>query len=591
MKSHIPQQLRYWVSVILPIALGLAFVLSTGPQVQSYFFSLLNSDIPSVYGSAYQESVVRFPSLGTWVGAGLEWHFLLMALSITVFAVRRPEPRLIVWRAALASLLILCIFDFGFGLLNNQLTSKGMAENAVGNLIGGILIAAILVAMLSVADFLYAHAPVGLTGKRAVAAGTSLLSGLFCCCLAYYLSDLFYNPLPVKFEAYFSAPAHGAAVPERASPSSRPKERDELQPFSFAPAKSIVGDATWTSGREPLKVQMLTGNNGQKYQVSLALLSGCLTRNQVKGLNTDTPWLVLNDVDVLEVSFDPGITNFFTMIDDVQTSRFKVDVGFVGQFNINQDAQSKRLEVTQFVGKDASLEFHNGADEQSFVLSAPAMGMIGDRVSLSSRILTLKIGTQTFLLKFDPPRNASRSDKVVCSVQQVPRPTTTELNLKSVESVNLIAGVLVKVSRKKEASLMGIEDLGFRVSGDGWLGLVGLRPEQLERQPLGTLGMLQVQGNVTDLVIDGSPLTVRSLDTYTVIGDLKVAYGDQGRLRVTGRPTRLWKDRSRMNLTKWEKLGWEAKVFVLGLLGSAAAFLSPLLARRLRTNNRFTWVS
>ena len=42
------------VTLVLPIAICLALILATGPQSQYYVMSLLNSDVPSVYGSAYK---------------------------------------------------------------------------------------------------------------------------------------------------------------------------------------------------------------------------------------------------------------------------------------------------------------------------------------------------------------------------------------------------------------------------------------------------------------------------------------------------------------------------------------------------------
>lgn len=578
--------------VIAPITLGLAFVLSTGPQIQSYLISLLNSDLPSVYGSAYQESLANFPRLSAWVGAGFEWHVLLMALLITLTVVQRSEARLVAWRAAVASFLVLCTFDIGLGLFQRQLTVKWMVENAAGNLLGGILIAALLVTIFSITDFLYSHAPAGNVGKRAVAAGSALLGGLFSCCLVYYLVDFFYNPLPVKFEAYFSAPASGTVVPKPTTPSSAPKGRNEMRPFSFVPAKPIKGNVTWTSAEGALKVKLQTRDNGPMDQVSIALFSGCRSWDEVKELKVVAHWLVVDNVDALEVSFDPGLTNFFTTVREAQTSSFRVDAGVVGIFNIDQDAQSKRLKVTQFVGDDASLEFDSSADEQSFFLSAPILRSINGQPSLSSRIMTLKVGMQTYFLKFDPPRNAHRSDKVVCSLHQdTQSKPTAESGFISVGPVDIMAGVLVKVRRKDAALLVNDMNAGFRVSGGGgWLGLVGLQPEQLENHSLGTLRMFQVRGNITDLVLDGSPATARPLDTYTAMGDLRAAYGDQGKLHVAGRVKSLWRDQSRMNPTKWEKLGWEAKVFMLGLLGAVLAFLWPLLAQRLRANSRFTWM-
>lgn len=591
MNSRISPHLHFWATIIAPVALGLAFVLSTGPQVQTYLFSLLNSDVPSVYGSAYREVLNEFPALSTWVSAGFAWQYLLMALSITLVAIKGSEPRLIAWRAALASFLILSTFDIGFGLFQGDLTATWAVANAVGNLLGGIVIAAILIAILSFADFLYLHVPVSNLSRSAIAAGSALLGGLFCCCLVYYITDLFYNPLPVKFETHFAAPAMVAVVAKEISQSLAPKVEDEARQFSLVPPNTIAGNATWTSVEGMLSVKMLTGNEGLKYQVSVTILSGCTTRDEVKKLSAVVPWLVVDDVDDLEVSFDSGSTDFFTMNQKMQASKFKIGTGTVSMFNIDQDSTSKLLKVTQYVDDKAYLEFHS-TDEQSFLLLAPVLGSISKKTSLLPRILMLKIGKQIFSFKFDPPRNARRNEKVVCSVRgNIQGQSKAELGFISIGPVDLFAGVLVKVSRKENALLASEEDIGFRVSGGGgFLALGGLQPEQLANHSLGSLQMLQVRGNVTDLVLDDSTATALPLNTYTAVGELQTAYGIEGKLRVSGQAKRLWKDQSRMNPTKWEKLGWEAKLFILGLMGSVAAFLWHFLAQRLRANKRFTWM-
>jgi hypothetical protein len=591
-KSKVLQHLSRWALVIVPTVLGLALILSTGPQIQSYLISLLNSDVPSVYGSAYQESLANFPRLSAWVGAGFEWGVLLMALLITLAVVQRSDAKLVAWRAALASILVLCTFDIGLGLFQQQLTLKWVVENAAGNVLGGIFLTAVLVIIFSIADFLYSHAPVSNAGKRVVAAGSVLVGGLVLCCLVYYLVDFFYNPLPVKFDAYFAAPASGTVAAKPTTPTLAFRGRDEVRPFSFVPSKEIKGNVIWTGVEGALKVKLLTRDSRPMDHVSIALLSGCSTWDEVKVLNDIAPWLAVDNVDALEVSFDTGPSSFFTMFSEAQTSRFKVDAGVVGNFNIDQDAQSKHLKVTQVVGEDASLEVDSSANEQSFFLSAPVLRLIHGKPSLSSRILNLKVDARTYFLKFDPPKNARSADKVVCSENQdMQRKPAGDSDFISVGPVDIMTGVVVKVRRKDAALMVNDMNVALRVSGGGgWLSLVGLQPKQLENHSLGALQMFQVRGNITDIVLDGSPATTRPLDTYTAMGDLQAAYGDQGKLHVAGRVKSLWKDQSRMNPTKWEKLEWEAKVFMLGLLGSLLAFFGRVLAKRLRGNSRFTWM-
>jgi hypothetical protein len=591
MKASVLRHLRYWVAVIFPITFGLAFVLSAGPQIQASLFSLVNSDMPSIYGSAYQESLIKFPSLLSWLKAGFEWQFLMMSLLISIVALLRSEPRRMAWRAVFASFIVLCIFDIGFGLIYGQVTARWIGENVIANLIGGILIAAVLLVILYVADFLYLHVPAGNFGRMAVAAGSSALVGLSFSCFFYYISDVFYNPLPVKFDAYFSAPVGGALAPGSDLRTSSLTGKTDVRSFSFVPEEPIKGDATWTSGEGALGVKMVDGGNGRKYKISVAFLSGCSTKEEVKKLGEITPSLVIGDSSAFEASFDSGLTNFFTIVPEEKATKIKLDVGVVSMFSLDQDSQTKRLKVTQFVGHDASLELH-ASNEQSFVLTAPLMNSAGQgKLSISPRVISIKIEKQTFSFAFGPPRKVSRSDKIVCSIfKDVQRQSMSESTIVSVDESTLIPGVLVKIS-KDDAALVDVEDMKLRVSGgNGWITLVDLQSEQLANHSAGELRMLQVRGNVTDLILDGTPATARPLDSYTAMGELRATYGSEGNLRVSGRAKSLWKDQARMNPTKWEKLDWEVKAFLLGLFSGGTAFLWRLLAQCLRGNKRFSWI-
>lgn len=592
MKSLSTKYLAYFSSVVVPVTFGLAFVLATGPHIQRYLISLLNTDIPSIYGSAYKESIIVFPRLSEWVGAGFTWPFLLMALLITFFAVRPAEPRLVAWRTAAASFVLLCVYDLTSGYFGKQFTIAWLVENSVSNLLGGVLISGFLVTALSLADFLYLHIPGGSVKKRIISGVGALASGLLFCCLIYYLTDFFYNTLPVRLEISFAAPVNGAAAPMPNAQSSDLIKKSMVQPFSFVPANEITGNATWTSGEQGLEVNLLPNNNRQTYQVSVTLLSGCGTPDQVKKLDDDAYWLEANNIDALKVSFDPGLTQFFTLLRDSQTSSFKIGSGKVSMFNIDQDGQSKSLNVTQFLGDDTFLDLESITDEQSFFLSAPLLKTIGKETSLSSRTLTLTIGTQKYLLIFHPPERTLQSkEKVICSVRQEQQ--KAEPGFTILKPTNLVAGVMIKV-RRKEIGAMRVDTLktALRVTGGaGWLGLVGLQPEQLKNHSLGTLKMFSLRGNVIDYVIDGSPLAIRPPDEYSALGEMQIKYGDQGKLYVEGRANRLWKNQHRMNPTKWEKLGWETKIFLLGLFGTFFTSLWPLLAQRLRVNRRFAWIN
>jgi hypothetical protein len=163
--------------------------------------------------------------------------------------------------------------------------------------------------------------------------------------------------------------------------------------------------------------------------------------------------------------------------------------------------------------------------------------------------------------------------------------------MEGIEDVANVAGLLIKITRQ-DTTAISSDDLNLEVKADGgWIEVREIKPQQLDHKALGVIDMFQIQGNIADFLIDDSATNVRSLDTYTGIGDMEVQYGDNGKLRMTGRADRLWKDKGRLNPTKWEKLGWEVKAFMLTLLGGVGLFLWTVLVRSLKSNQKFSWMT
>src|SRR5882724_5087955 len=52
-----------WAFSGATLVLSLSLITGTGPALQHYVLSLIYNDSPSIYGSAYQESVAIFPGI------------------------------------------------------------------------------------------------------------------------------------------------------------------------------------------------------------------------------------------------------------------------------------------------------------------------------------------------------------------------------------------------------------------------------------------------------------------------------------------------------------------------------------------------
>jgi hypothetical protein len=86
-------------SVFAGVALvvTLSLILSTGPHIQKHILALLNSNAPSIYGTAYENMVAAQVDLRDWLLSSFAWPYVLMAGIITELSELVPS-RETVWR-------------------------------------------------------------------------------------------------------------------------------------------------------------------------------------------------------------------------------------------------------------------------------------------------------------------------------------------------------------------------------------------------------------------------------------------------------------------------------------------------------------
>jgi hypothetical protein len=594
MTNTIFPRLAYFFKFILPSTIGVSFIVSMGPQIQLYLLSFLNSEVPSIYGSAYKDQLIEFPSLRQWAEVGLNWNYMLMAAVIIGFSLNDPKPRTVLWRSAISSFFVLTCIDFGYAILNNMLTVKYAAENIIGNLVGGVFLSALVVVFICMANFLYVHIPTNKMGKTIAAAVAVMSSGFLFLCLTYYLADLLYHPLSVRIEAHLSAPLSGDIVYKRGSGERLEGSDSIIETQSLVPDKRTRANATWSSPEGHQKIVIHRLGVDKRYSVSINLLSGWCTPEDVKKLNLGNSPISMNGIEQANISFDHGMSIFQTINADSSQSKFALNTGNISMFWLEQDADKKKIQLTNFVSEGATAKISNSDKEQVFLLSAPVMKIEKEKSKYTPRFLSVKLDEKSYLIKFSPPIKvdlSKRSECTVIPVEDVERAGKLGQISISVNDVNMFVNAFVKIVREDSSQSLNSSDTELFVSGGGgWFKLDPIEKGELDNHKVGTLEMIQVKGNITDLAFDNIPIAARPLSTYTAVGEFTAVYGEEGKLVVSGFAKSLWKDGGRLNMTKWEKLAWEPMVFILGVLISATGWISMVLAKCLRNNTTFDWL-
>lgn len=518
-----------------------------------------------------------------------------MAFAIVLVAVSDTKPRTILWRVAFSSFIILFVFDVAFAIYQDNFTIKSIAENLIGDFVGSLVISGLIVSIISLADFLFLHVFANLVTKTVVAGSVTIISGFMFLVVMYYLADLFYNPLSVRLETHLASPVSGAIIfkEKKNHPANENYVSSDKSNQSLVPTKAIHSRASWKTAEGQQKISFKSLSPSTRYEVAITFLSGWCNAEKITKIPVVEPSMKFSDIESGNISFDDGVGMLEVFPMESAASTFSISIKDLSIFWFGQESGSKDTNLTHFLNKGDSVKLVAAHKDNSFLLSAPLIGTKAGKSVFATRILTAKLGTSTYAIRFVPSktlRSDSVSDCKVVAAADIEK--SDNAGFSSVNDVRAVSNVLVRVTQDEDPQTLNSEETEFLVSGGGgWFRLDSMKADEFENHHVGTLELVQVRGNISELALDGQPMAARPLSTYTAIGEFTAAYGAGGALMVSGLAKSLWKDDGRLNMTKWEKLAWEPMLFILGLLGTMIVWVSTRLAKCLRANSPFTWLS
>lgn len=196
----------------------------------------------TVYGTAYEDDLVEFPTLGEWLLTGFHWLYLFMAAVPALFAARVSRFSQFVIRLAATSFLALCAVDLAFGLIDGTLTFPALLVNVASNLAGSLLLAPILGALFWSYEKIREAVPARIANHAGAAA--LVLLGALLSSFCYFILAYFYKPVSANFELILKMPIQGSYFGQ-----GKNKEKageDFIRPFSILPEglKGGVGKAS-----------------------------------------------------------------------------------------------------------------------------------------------------------------------------------------------------------------------------------------------------------------------------------------------------------------------------------------------------------
>lgn len=567
---------------LISLTVCLSFVLSTGPLLQKHALSLVNSHEVFIYGSAYKESLIHFPTLSDWLSLGLEWRFLMMA-GLIIATMRGSSVRHIFVATIVSTFVVLTIGDFAFGLFRAELTAQYLFENIIANLFGALLVAKLMTGLLIGCDLCLRYGPGSAGQRNAMAGGFSIATGVLVATAIYYLSALFYNPLPVKIVAYLDHPFSGALRPAREGDyqESPFTEEEKPRPFSLFPSGKTDATAHWQNPAGELMTNWSLGDKKSSeesvFNAAIRLFSGCGSIAEVEALKAPDEAYYISNVRELAVWFDEGPTEFESGVKGRFGGRFDLERNEVLSYWTDQDDETKKIRFTQFIAEQTELRYSDASYPITFYLNATHVsGLDRESISLKARTLHIRADGHVRSITFKQPVLSALSTLDCVAVDSSSAFSNGDI---LTPGSNLSSGVLIRVEEEVDGTTFPTIGHGLlRVSGDGgWIAVRALDASSLRNRDLGWASFLNFQGNVVALEIEGSPIPVSPFDTFTAIGRIQGTLAESGQVRFAGLASAFFRDQARLNSTKWERLTWEIRLLLLSALGSSFGLLTKVV--------------
>lgn len=576
---------RRWSPPVAPVAIFLAFLLSVGPFLQLYFVSLVGSDEPSVYGSAYSNAVAPFPRLADWLIAAFEWRFLLIGGLAASCACRASTSRGQFAAVATACFAGLCILDvFDWFLLPSRVLGQLLVSFGA-NLVGSAVAATLLLAVLSFQERTWAAA------GQAIRAALLLLAGLAVSIVVYYALLFFYKPLPVRISLTASHPFSGGFAPHPRGPAVKrlmnsddhDLARDGSGAFGLLPESASGGRGEVNSPAGRLRVRWRRNRPDGDFVASLAFYADCLGYDQVAKLSKVQGMTALSDVDALDLRFDAGQT--FLDIPAHPRNGFSYDEPQPAL--VTTDVEKAGTTVTYFSAGRGRLR-NVGPERQEFFLNAMLMKSVKGDVIMVPRALRIVVNGVPQRVRFASTGTINPHAAMKCralSLSGLGRVDPSRGVIRVAQSHLTSAGVLVRLTpaHQRSTTVLRTPVHSVEVSGgNGWFAVTGIAPDRLKNGYLGITDFLIVNRGIEELSVDGVRVDVVKSSRAAITGDLSGSYDEEGDVHVEGSAQAAWLNGRRLNPTKWERLSNELRIFVLTTIAAVAAALGRLMVRLLR---------
>ena len=526
--------------LLITFALGLGILLLSGPELQSYSFSVLKADQPSIYEAANGQAVTYFPKFADWIFSWAVPIYSALALVALTLVVSVESKFKFTVALGLSTALILTIMDIiVYFFLPDK--NASMLNNVVANLIGGQIASFIFVGVGGSSRYI----AVKLNTSTALEdICTGVLFVFFCVIITfatYTIMKILFDTLPVNVVVQTDIGTSGMVGVA---------EKDKSRPHKFtSPFKGFFPTSSASMGFD------YTGNGGRflwrnvandvRYRAQVDTLIDCPGKS-VRELPRPIAEVDMSGIKSLDIRYT-GSASSLKMNPDPGTSvSLSLKEASLNFFWINS-AKNKTFESELFVSDGDKI---SGSLSGGFVLLVDEFTIEAGRDRKRTRpqprtFRMLSNGRVLFEQTVMPPE-LSANGRLNCQAtdprRNDQRALQETLRIRMTELPN-DRSILEDDPEQVELAPRG-----------GWVTADGIKSADFKDTSFGDVGFFSVDKNIEKLVADGEPVAVNGTEPIWVYGDTGVSINSEKKMIWRGTADALWVDGRRRNKTIWETL-------------------------------------
>lgn len=562
----------------------MGIIFSTGPILQQYIVAFINSDETSIYGSSFQQTVVRLPSFSEWIADALSWPHPIIGFLVVWFSVRSTSFKILFLRFSLFSFLTLSAFDIPYQLIGGDLGLEYLFINIVSNLIGGVIAAGTASFIVLIANYAYKEFELDDTWRRAVGGGLALATSLTVFLITFYIVDFLYRPRPVDVAISAQGNTSGLIVgdvPDSARTLSMGERRLAFVPLSEVQESSGV---KWRAASNTT-IEKVALPDDNTFNVKVSLYRGCAPTSGAHVLQSDAPSLSFHEVKSLSLNYDWGLWET-TVSSEHSSGSLTVTGSNASYFTKKADLDDKTISIEQFVDRGAKVRYSSGSHEldvfaiASMARTEPTMPQVPH--------LHFKVDQNIYSIEVQSFGDANSNDIPHCQSLE----TSTAFKQGKVSlGGEILLGISVQISETLDVNKLKAPDNFVEVKGDlGWVKAFGVSPASLTSNTGKRIDYVALTEGVTSVSINGIEKAVRASDEYVAVGDHLDGSFHSGELNVRGKASTLWVNSSRANPTKWETLPTEYRMAIITFAAACFGYLLKAIAGYLNRGVELTWL-